>query len=76
MSQDLNILNVLVGLILFVAIVALYTYLIMLIWNKVIIIKFPNSNIQKLDFWEALALSVFVSLLFSRSVVSSSCTIS
>lgn len=70
MTNKLTFLNSLVGLIIFLSIVALYTYLIMIIWNNVIIKKFPDSNIQKLDFWEALALSVFFSLLFSRTVVS------
>ena len=57
-------LNISFPLIIFVlAVIALQTYLIQMIWNKVIIKKFPDSNIQNLTFWEALALSVFVSLL-------------
>lgn len=47
----------------FIAILALYTFLIQTIWNKVIIKKFPSQNIQTLSFWDALALAVFVSLL-------------
>ena len=58
-----------VGLVILLALIALNTYLIMIIWNKVIITKFPTSNIQKLDFWDALALSVFVSLLSSKGVI-------
>lgn len=45
------------------AIIALQTYLIQVIWNKVIIKKFPDSNIQTLTFWDALAISVFFSLI-------------
>lgn len=45
------------------AIIALQTYLIQVIWNKVIIKKFPDSNIQTLSFWDALAISVFFSLI-------------
>ena len=45
------------------AIIALQTYLIQVIWNKVIIKKFPESNIQTLSFWDALAISVFFSLI-------------
>lgn len=57
-------LNISFPIIIFVlAVIALQTYLIQMIWNKVIIKKFPDSNIQNLTFWEALALSVFVSLL-------------
>jgi hypothetical protein len=40
-------------------------FLIEIIWNKVIIKKFPNANIQKLTFWDSLAVAVFVSLLTS-----------
>ena len=45
------------------AIIALQTYLIQVIWNKVIIKKFPDSNIQTVTFWDALAISVFFSLI-------------
>jgi hypothetical protein len=35
----------------------------MIIWNNVIIKKFPSSNIKKLSFWDAMAIAVFVGLL-------------
>ena len=38
--------------------------LIMVIWNKVIIPKFPLSNIQIINFWEALAIYVLCCILF------------
>lgn len=38
-------------------------FLIQIIWNHVIIQKFPNSKIQPLTFWDSLAIAVFVSLL-------------
>jgi len=38
-------------------------YLVEFIWNQVIIKKFPNANIQRLSFWDSLAIAVFVSLL-------------
>jgi hypothetical protein len=57
-----------------IAILALATFLIMTIWNKVIIKKFPLSAIQKLSFWDALALMVFVSILVPGCyVVGSKC---
>jgi hypothetical protein len=40
-------------------------FLIEIIWNNVIIKKFPNANIQRLTFWDSLAIAVFVSLLTS-----------
>jgi hypothetical protein len=53
---------ILIGL----ALIALQTYLIQVIWNKVIIKKFPESNIQTLTFWDAL---VFFSLIgISRNI--------
>jgi hypothetical protein len=54
---------VLTGMIIILAVVALQTYLIQVIWNHVIIKKFPNANIQELSFWDALALSVFTALI-------------
>ena len=45
-------------------------FLVMTIWNRVIIKKFPLSMIQKLSFWDALALMVFVSLLIPGCFVS------
>ena len=64
------VLRVVISVVVFIGAVALYTYLIMIIWNKVIITKFPESNIQQLDFWDALSLSIFVSLIsgFSQMV--------
>lgn len=38
-------------------------FLIEIIWNQVIIKKFPNSKIQRLTFWDSLAIAVFISLL-------------
>jgi hypothetical protein len=62
MMMDNNILStttILFGII----VLSLYILLIMIIWNNVIIKKFPQQNIQKLSFWDALALSIFFSLL-------------
>jgi hypothetical protein len=38
-------------------------FLIEIIWNNVIIKKFPSANIQRLTFWDSLAIAVFVTLL-------------
>jgi len=60
----------LAGLILLLVLIVIYVVLIMVIWNNVIIKKFPQSDIQQLNFWDALALAVFCSLLFGgRTVV-------
>ena len=59
--------GLIVILIISLAILALNTWLIMIIWNKVIIKKFPNSDIVELNFWDALAISVFVTALTGGS---------
>jgi hypothetical protein len=59
--------GLIVILIISLAILALNTWLIMTIWNKVIIKKFPNSDIVELNFWDALAISVFVTALTGGS---------
>lgn len=45
------------------AMICFVSFLIMIIWNNVIVKKFPNSNIQKLNLWEALALIIFFGIL-------------
>lgn len=60
MATDAERLNF---LLVFLLAIALQTFLVMIIWNNVIIKKFPKSNIQELTFWDALAISVFVSIL-------------
>jgi|688.fasta_scaffold163514_2 hypothetical protein len=60
MHPILNIFKKLLG---FVAVVVFYCFLIMIIWNKVIVKKFPNSNIQQLTYWDSVLLSVFVSVV-------------
>jgi len=47
----------------FIAIVVLYFFLIITIWNKIIIKKFPDSKIQPLTYWDSLLVSVFISLM-------------
>jgi hypothetical protein len=61
--SEKNMTRGLIKLIVLLSVIALSTLLIMVIWNKVIIKKFPLSDIQKLNFWEALALSVFFGLI-------------
>jgi len=68
MSESMN--RPLVGLIAVLSIMALNIFLIQIIWNEVIVKKFPNANIQKLNFWESLALAVFVALLSGTSIIS------
>jgi len=66
--QNITMLVALVSLALLVGFIALSTYLIMLIWNKVLVVKLTNARLQNLDFWEALALAVFVNLLLIGNV--------
>lgn len=50
-------------------VVALQTYLIQIIFNKVVIKKFPSANIKELSFWDALAISILCALLSSPQVI-------
>ncbi len=65
--------GLLVLLVVSLVVLAIETFLIMIIWNNVIIKKFPTQHIQPLSFWDALALSVFFALLAGAgSFISSS----
>jgi len=48
-------------------VIILYTNLVMIIWNNVIIKKFPNCNIQPLSLMESFAIALFVAVLHSSS---------
>ena len=66
--QNITLLVALVSLALLGGFIALSTYLIMLIWNKVLVVKLTTAHLQNLDFWEALALAVFVNLLLGGNI--------
>ena len=68
--MEKNISLTLITFAIILGLLALYVFIIMIIWNKVIINKFPSQNIQELNFWDALAISVFVSLLSGPRVIS------
>lgn len=63
----------LVILVAFLVLLAIYNFIIMIVWNNVIIKKFPNANIQKLSFWDALALAVFFGLITGGTTVVYTC---
>lgn len=60
--------KLLILFLLYLSILALNTYLIMIIWNKVIILKFPSADIRTLTFWDSLAISVFVTALLGQNI--------
>ena len=62
-------LAILIALGVLFGLIMLESFLIMIIWNKIIIKKFPLSNIQELNIWESLAISVFTALLFKGYAV-------
>jgi uncharacterized membrane protein len=64
-----GVLGVLIGCIIIFGLLALETYLVMVIWNNIIVKKFPNANIQELSFWDGLGLMVFISIMFPHTVV-------
>jgi hypothetical protein len=68
-SKNRDFSKIAAGLIVFTAVLSINTLLVKIIWNNVIIKKFPKQNIEKLDFWEALAMSVFFSLVQGVTLV-------
>ena len=61
--------GILLLFLIFFAILAIESYLVMIIWNNVIIKKFPGANIEELSFWDALGLIVIISILFPGNIV-------
>jgi hypothetical protein len=55
------------------ALVAINTVLIMLIWNNILIKKVKGADFQKLNFWDALAIGVFLSIVSGGTTVISKC---
>jgi len=51
------------------ALVIIYTLLIMIIWNNVLINKVKGADLQKLNFFEALAIGIFFSLVTGGTTV-------
>ena len=51
------------------ALVSVYTLLIMIIWNNVLINKVKGADLQKLNFFEALAIGIFFSLVTGGTTV-------
>jgi hypothetical protein len=61
------------GLILLLSMIAIYTLLIMVIWNTVLLVKVKGANLQKLNFLDALAVSVFFSIITGSTTVINQC---
>ena len=61
--------GILLLFLIFFAILAIESYLVMIIWNNVIIKKFPDARIEELSFWDALGLIVIINILFPRTIV-------
>ena len=58
----------LIALIILLAMVSIYTLLIMVIWNSVLLKKVKGADLQKLDFFDALAIGVFFSMISGSTV--------
>jgi hypothetical protein len=59
----------LITLIILLGVISLNTFLIMVIWNNVLINKIRGANLQKLGFWDSLAISLFFSLISGGNIV-------
>jgi hypothetical protein len=58
-----------ITLIILLCLIALNTLLIMVIWNNVLIKKVRGADLQKLSFWDSLAISIFFSLVSGGTIV-------
>ena len=47
----------------------------MVIWNNVLMKKIKGADLQKLNFWDALALAVFFSLITGSTMVINNCNL-
>ena len=65
--------KILIGLVVLIAMIALYTFLIMIIWNNVLMQKVKGADLQKIDFIQALAIAVFFSLVTGGTTVINNC---
>ena len=65
--------SLLVGLVIVLAMVVIYTLLVMVIWNNVLMKKVKGADLQKLNFWDALAIAVFFSLVTGSTTVINKC---
>jgi hypothetical protein len=65
--RNANMRNAGMRLAVLLVVFVLSIFLVQIIWNNVIVEKFPNARIQKLTFWDSLAIAVFVSLLTGGS---------
>lgn len=59
---------ILFAILAFIILIILYTLLVMLIWNGILVKKFPSANMKVLTFWEAMALAVFFSVMTGGGV--------
>jgi hypothetical protein len=66
--------GIIIAIAILLAMISIYTVLIMVIWNNVLIKKIKGANLQKLTFWDALAIGVFFSLVSGSTTVSNSNT--
>lgn len=71
--SSLSTTQLITSLIIILSIVSIYTILVMVIWNSVLIQKIKGFNLQKLNFWDALAISVFLSLISGSTTIINQC---
>lgn len=67
MARNRTLLALSLSIAVVLAVIALLTFLIMIIWNNVLMKKLRGWNMQRLSFWDALWLAVFFGVLGSAS---------
>lgn len=56
-------------LLVYLILIPIYTFLIMVIWNNILVQKVKGANLQKINFWESLGIGLFFSLISGRTTV-------
>lgn len=69
MSELSGTTKIVIGFIVLLALIAINTLLIMVIWNNVLVSKVRGAQLQKLTFWDALAIGVFFSMVSGGATV-------
>ena len=67
--------DIVILLLVLIVMVTIYTLLIMVIWNNVLIQKVQGASLQKLTFWDALAIGIFFSLVSGGTVIHNKCQV-
>ena len=65
--------SLLISLVVLLFLISIYTIIIMVIWNGVLMQKIKGADLQKISFWDALAIGILFSMISGGTVVHTQC---